>query len=155
MDNIKSSLHNEINNMSSEISGSITTTVKKHSGSSVTTSANDTSSANGFTLNYKEYCKLIVFVKLIAGQQDVMPNRAATLMQANVMTAKNGSNPNFKITEAYTLVSIDATVEMGTLFPWGVQMNDSTAVDGSTDFLMDWSNWKNSININYYGVNGY
>lgn len=156
MDNIKSSLHNEINNMSSEISGSITTTVKKHSGSSVTTSANDTSSANGFTLNYKEYCKLIVFVKLIAGQQDVMLNRAATLMQANVMTAKNGSNPNFKITEAYTLVSIDATVEMGTLFPWGVQMNDSTAVDGSTDFLMDWSNWgKNSININYYGVNGY
>ena len=156
VDNIKSVLHEEIGNLSSEISGSITTTIQDNLGNYVQTAVTDTATSGGFTLNYKEYCKIIVFIKLIEGKENVMLNRAATLIQANVVTAKVNNNENFKITNAYTLVGISARIKMGTLFSWAVQVDENSEVDGTTNTRFDFSHLGDTyVYINYNAVNGY
>ena len=164
--NIKSILNDKIDSVSSYI-GNATNGFIEDAMSNVSKPVSlsksnkaDTATSGGFTLNYKEYCKIMVFVKLInpldAGAEGKMLNRAATLMQANVITATNNANSNFKIVNAYTLIGVNATVEMGTLFPWAVEVSDTSNADGSLGAKLDFNNLGDyKIKIKYNAVNGY
>lgn len=125
----------------------------------------DTDASSGITLNYKEYCKIfmLLFVSL---NQDQMLQRAAVLITANMRhiapIKDSKGNPitiraqeDFDITNANTLFSVNAQVQMMTLFPWPVKdMQDET--NSQTGIQLDLQNIRNSnMTINYCGVNGY
>ena len=115
----------------------------------------DSATSGGFTLNYKEYCKLIVFIKLIEGKEKVMLLRTSALIEANVNNAKVNKNPNFKMKNANTLVSINAKVKLGTLFPWDVSIDENETM-GETRASLDLSHLgSNYVIIDYNAINGY
>lgn len=153
--NLKSTLHDELGSMTTEISGSVSEKISDSLGNTISDNmVSDSASSNGFTLNYKEYCKIMVFVKLIENKEGVMLNRAAALIEANVQAAED--NDQFGITKTCTLVKIDATVRLKTFFPWAVKVEDSTDVDGSTGIQPDLTKLgEYDVDIHYQGINGY
>lgn len=162
--NIKSILKDKIDSVSASIGNSANSLIEgamsnvSNPISLSKSNKSDTATSGGFTLNYKEYCKIMVFVKLISAESEgKMLNRAATLMQANVVTATNNANPSsFKMKNAYTLVGVNATVEMGTLFPWAVELSDTSNTDGSVGAKLDFNNLGDyKVKIKYNAVNGY
>lgn len=154
--NLKNVLHEGIDDMSSKITGTVTESLEGAAENLKLDKVKDASASTGFTLNYKEYCKIFVLVKLAAGQEPKMLNRAAALIEANVKTANGVNNPEFQIINAYTLVSIKSKVRMGTLFPWGVSVEDASGTTGSVDLSLDMENFgENFVTINYQAVNGY
>ena len=155
-DNLKSVMHEGFDDMSAKLSGTVTKTLDEAAEKLNLNKVKDASASKGFTLNYKEYCKIFVLVKLAAGQEPKMLNRAATLIEANVRTANGTNNSEFHIVEGYTLVGIKSNVKMGTLFPWGVSVSDSSDTTGSVDMSLDLNNLgENFVTINYQAVNGY
>lgn len=114
----------------------------------------DTGLASKVTLNYKEYCKILMLIMVYANQQNVL-QRAGVLITANMRNPKPQEKVEFSLTEAHTLFSVNANVNMGTLFPWPVKdvMDEANPNSG---IQLDWSKLGgNSVTINYCGVNGY
>lgn len=145
--NLKGYVHEGMSSVSSKLTGKITETLGN--GQHI-----NKSGSGGITINYKEYCKILMFIGFI-GQEENYLKRAAALIQANVRYSAKGSNPNFSMTKAYTLFYVGSTVEMKTLFPWGVSINISD-VDAQGSANLDFSNLgNNSVKINYSGINGY
>lgn len=145
--NLKGYVHEGMSSVSSKLTGKITETLGNGQGV-------NKSGSGGITINYKEYCKILMFIGFI-GQEENYLKRAAALIQANVKYSAKGSNPNFSMTKAYTLFYVGSTVEMRTLFPWGVSINTSD-VDAQGSANLDFSNLgNNSVKINYSGINGY
>lgn len=154
--NLKSSIHEEFDKASEQISGTLTNAVSNtiSSYASDVIPAADTSSSGGFTLNYKEYCKIFMLIQLAANENGVM-QRGAALMEANVQNATSHANSKFKMTEAYTFVYVNANVKIGTLFDWNVSVDDNNAT-GQSGVNPDFSKLgDHSVVINYTGVNGY
>lgn len=117
----------------------------------------DTDASSGVTLNYKEYCKIFMLIFVTANQDK-------TLQRAGVLITANMRHPNpetaekqdkFDITKANTLFSVNAQLDMTTLFPWPiVDMQDETSPE--TGIQLDLSHIQSSaVKINYCGVNGY
>ncbi len=145
--NLKGYVHEGMSSVSSKLTGKITETLGN--GQHI-----NKSGSGGITINYKEYCKILMFIGFI-GQEENYLKRAAALIQANVRYSAKGSNPNFSMTKAYTLFYVGSTVDMKTLFPWGVSINTSD-VDAQGSANLDFSNLgNNSVKINYSGINGY
>ncbi|MCQ2408750.1 MAG: DUF5702 domain-containing protein, partial [Oscillospiraceae bacterium] len=165
--NVKDFMHEQFASASEQISGSL-----KNAASNLTDklptgqSGNlDTSATSGgFSLNYKEYCKILMMIFICTSENQIL-QRAGVLVTANmrnpypknpnVNEAYMGTAKNFDLTKANTLFSVTAQVEMKTLFPWGVQVNQG---EGNEDegLKLDLSELgNNSIKINYCGINGY
>ena len=165
-DNLKEYAHEQIEAAGDKISGKAKEVVAesaKNSASNLASGATKSKSiAAKITMNYKEYCKLFVFIELIAGNEDAMLNRAAVLMQLNVNYAVKGSRDrtivsagtkNFKMTEAYTMFYVHADMQMGTLFPWAVKVDtNETGAEASLDLS---HLGENSVNLRYSGMAGY
>lgn len=152
IEELKNIIGDKMTGYADQISGAITDSLD----GMVTqvTDAVDTSSASaGVTLNYKEYCKIFVFLK-IALNEESMLQRCGALVEANVRAADE-KHASFDITNAFTLMYVDAKVNMHTLFPWGVEteLNDVT---GNNSFGFGFGNMtSNDVKIHYSGVNGY
>lgn len=114
----------------------------------------DTDASSGVTLNYKEYCKIFMLIFVTANQDKIL-QRAAVLVTANVRHEASRPQADFDITKAHTMFSVNAQVEMMTLFPWPVKdIQDETSSD--TGIKLDLNNIRSSnMLINYCGVNGY
>lgn len=154
-DNVKGVMRDGLNDISGSVSDSLTSAFEDAS-EGIDFDAKDASTSKGITLNYKEYCKIFVLIKLAAKQESKMLNRAAALMQVNVNTASGNNNPDFEIVKYYTLVGIKADVRMGTLFPWAVAVEDSSHKTGNVNMNLDFKNLgENFVTINYQAVNGY
>ncbi|MBR6274969.1 MAG: hypothetical protein IKR27_08205 [Lachnospiraceae bacterium] len=155
---LKSYVHEEIGKISKQVTGqvteAVTNAVSNYAGQAVSTVSK--SASGQLTLNYKEYCKIFVFIKLCSnsGERECL-QRAAALIECNVKHAKNNADANFQIDKAYTLFYIGVEARMKTLFPWGVKAtSDDTGSEGSAGF--DISNLgNNSVVIKYHGLNGY
>ena len=119
-------------------------------------------SSRVITLNYKEYCKIFMFIKLLSdsGEKNALL-RAGALIQANVRYAVKdpdtnplGGNKDFVISESYSIIYVGAKARMTTIFPWGVTVDDDGT--GAADASFDISNMgDNSIVINFSGINGF
>ncbi|GEM_PF-4466338 len=165
--NVKDFMHEQFDNASEQISGhlknaakNLTDKIPGKSGTGLDTGA----TSGGFSLTYKEYCKVLMMIFICTSENQIL-QRAAVLITAN-MRHPYPNNPkvgqdvianagSFDITNANTLFSVSAQVKMKTLFPWGVQDNQG---DGNTDtgLKLDLSDLgDNSIKINYCGINGY
>lgn len=160
--NIKSYIHDEIEKAGQQLSGTIKSEIKDVASqvAEKSISTKSTSVAAKITMNYKEYCKIFMFIGLIDNNESNMLKRAAVLMQLNVNYAVKGGNSiskigssNFHINQAYTLFYVGAEMKMGTLFPWSVEIKD----DGTnTDINLDLSNLgDNYITLKYGGITGY
>ena len=156
--NLKNYMHEQMDSAAEEITGKvseqISNTVSEYATDVVTDGIDSAASSGGFSLNYKEYCKIFVLLN-IAFDETKMLQRSAVLIQANVRNAPTMANPKFEMVNANTLVSVNASVKLGTLFPWTVSddINDAT---GDNDVNLDFSHLgTNYITMNYNGINGY
>ena len=170
--NIKSYLHDGMDSLSESATSTVNSTIQSSvdafnnarkpsdDGFSKKNPLEDATDAGvesgGFTLNYKEYCKIFVLIH-IAANEDIMLQRAAAIMQTNVCAGdKDGrKNENFHMNSADTMVSVNAKVKLGTLFPWVAQDSlDDASID--PDISVDTSHiGSNFVNIDYNGVTGY
>lgn len=153
VNDLKSVLHEKMNNVAAQISGTTNDFIGDIAGSAVK-SIDASASSGGFSLNYKEYCKIFMFMNLPFNETNML-QRTAVLIQANIRHATSNSNSSFEMVKANTLVSVNAKVKMGTLFPWMVQdnLNDAT---GQSGLELDFSDiGSNYVVINYSGINGY
>ncbi|MBD5143039.1 MAG: hypothetical protein HDT22_05430 [Ruminococcus sp.] len=161
--NLKSYMHEQIDNVGQELSGVAKDTIKDAASQVAenTISTKSTSVAAKVTMNYKEYCKLFMFIGLVSSDnQSKMLQRAAVLMQLNVNYAVKGGetveaigNTDFHMNNAYTLFYISANMKMGTLFPWAVKLDDNgTEVETSLDFSNLGTNY---VNLKYSSIAGY
>lgn len=151
-ENIKSIVGDKINSLSEELTSKATQAIagKLKDGALNMT---DVTAAGGLTLNYKEYCKIFMIINVAADENKVL-KRCAALVQANVRHA-DGGNDKFDITKAHTLVSVDASVKLGTLFPWTVSVTENNSA-GESGIAFDFSHLgSNYVTIDYSGVNGY
>lgn len=106
------------------------------------------------TLNYKEYCKIFMLL-FVTFNQDKMLQRAGVMMTANMQTALSKPQPDFDLTKANTMFSVNAQMKMATLFPWPVKdvMNETSP---DTGIQLDLSNIRGSVmTVDYCAVNGY
>ena len=145
------------NNVSQKLSQEVTKNISKGSKSK--------SIAAKVTMNYKEYCKLFMFIGLVIGNQDdEMLKRAAALMQANVNYAvkvengnvvniKSENQRNFQMTSSYTMFYVKADLKMNTLFPWAVKV-ETTETDTNANFDLS-KLGGNSVRVSYSGIAGY
>ncbi|MBQ8961466.1 MAG: hypothetical protein IJ071_09710 [Ruminococcus sp.] len=154
---IKSYIHEKTDEAAEKITGKVTDVIDDKLSSKMDQSFDTSASSGGFTLNYKEYCKIFVLMQLMFNETKML-QRAAVLIQANVAAAPDShgsSNASFQMVEANTLVSVNATIRMTTLFPWIVEDNVDDAA-GTADIGLDLSSLgSNSVKINYSGMNGY
>lgn len=139
----KKAIKNGINEVSSNISQSIDSAIPDDKN---IMDKSDASKGKTFTLNYKEYCKIFMCIRLFTEKENVL-NRTSSLIGLNVSKKKN--NNDFNMSEAYTMFQINADVEMPTIFNWNVSVN---ADDNSLSFD---NTSNNSVKIKYSAVNGY
>lgn len=114
----------------------------------------DTATTTSVCLNYKEYCKILTLL-FVTFNQEAMLQRSAVLITANMRHATSNADANFEITNANTLFSVNAQVNMRTLFPWPArdELNDT---DPNSGLKFDLNNIHGkTMTINYCGVNGY
>ena len=126
----ESFMNEKMGERADKVSGSVTEHLSSWIGDSVgnavSSAIDSTSGGLGITMNYREYCKLFVFVELALGHESGMLQRTAALIEMNVKhgQGKNSSkNTTFDITKAYTLLFAKGTVKVKTIFPWGTVVN--------------------------------
>ena len=111
-----------------------------------------TSLAASFTLSYKEYLKTFMMLGLIANKDGILM-RCADLIQLNV-SSRPGAD-GFNITEALTMIGIDASVKVKTSF---LDVPVSTGVDsnGNSTYGLDFTKLGTGERIIHYkGIMGY
>ena len=83
-----------------------------------------------------------------------MLQRCGALVEANVR-ASDDNHSGFRITNAFTLMYVEADVRMHTLFPWGVDVTQNEVTgDNTFGFSLD-NMTENEVKLHYSGVNGY
>ena len=147
IDNAKGQVKSIISENMDSLSESITSKIPSSNGS--TTGTNSITSKFN-SLNYKEYCKIFVFIRIVADEKSVL-NNTAKIIQCNVNKKKNG----FCMGKAYTMVQISSDIRMNTLFPWAVSV-DMDESNNEESINSDIKNAQSdSILIRYNAVNGY
>ncbi|MDE6087695.1 MAG: hypothetical protein K2G25_04850, partial [Oscillospiraceae bacterium] len=162
VDNLKEYANEKIEEAGDKLAEKSTKLVSDYVSKNVTIGTKSTSVAAKVTMNYKEYCKLFIFIGLLGNQEDAMMQRAAALMQVNVKYAVKGTpdgkpqkagTEDFHMTQAYTLFTVEADMKLGTLFPWAVKVEtDDTGMNASPDFSHLGGNY---VNMKYSGLAGY
>lgn len=151
VDKAKDIVHDKVSEFSDELSGKISDVVSSHVKDTITSI--DSGSSGGFTLDYKEYCKIFVFLNIAMNEQKML-KRCAALVGANVKNADKDHN-NFDIEKAFTLVYVSADIKMNTLFPWGVE-NTYSDTTGDNSYGFNLGNMgSNSVKVHYDAMNGY
>ncbi len=115
----------------------------------------DTGMASGVTLNYKEYCKILMLIMTACNEKNIL-QRAGVLITSNMRYPTPGCEEQpFDLTSANTLFSVNANVNMMTLFPWPVKdVIDEANPDSGLQ--LDLSRIRtDKATISYCGVNGY
>lgn len=130
----------------------------KKSGSSVT-EADPKSKGKGLTLNYKQYVKIFTLVGLMTNE-DAMLQRCAALIQVNMnqnADLQTTGKKEYHLGTAYTLVEIDATVELNTIFSYEANVNGQTEAedDGLYSGLSTLWNNPGKSQLHYHSVMGY
>lgn len=155
-ENIKSYLDEQISDIGDDLAGTAKSLVKSSSGKipDDVVDTNSKSVAAKITMNYKEYCKLFMFINMV-GDETKCLQRAAALIQANVQYAAKDANSGFKMTQAYTMFHVGADVKLGTLFPWSpvtVTAGEGTGTSTDVDLTKLGGNY---VTMQYSGINGY
>lgn len=152
---IKDYISDQLGELSNQISGAVTDAVSGLADK-VGDKIDTASGSGGFTLNYKEYCKIFIFLNIVA-HENKMLQRAAALAEANVRVGVDGGTgkDEFDICNAYSMFYIDSDVRMNTLFPWAadVSLDELTQEDGFTLNLSELT--KDGLKVHYSGINGY
>lgn len=156
--NLKNYMHEQMDKAAEKISGQVSETISdaisEYATDVVTDGIDSAASSGGFSLNYKEYCKIFVLLNIMADETKML-QRAAVLIQANVQNAQTMANPQFEMTKANTLVSVKASIKLGTLFPWAVS-DDINDASGDNNINLDFTHLGSDyIIMNYNGINGY
>lgn len=130
----------------------------KKSGSSVT-EADPKSKGKGMTLNYKQYVKIFTLVGLMTNE-DAMLQRCAALIQVNMnqnADLQTTGKKEYHLGTAYTLVEVDATVELNTIFSYEANVNGQTEAedDGLYSGLSTLWNNPGKSQLHYHSVMGY
>lgn len=115
----------------------------------------DTGMASGVTLNYKEYCKILMLIMTACNEKNIL-QRAGVLITSNMRyPTPDCEEQPFDLTSANTLFSVNANVNMMTLFPWPVKdVIDEANPDSGLQ--LDLSRIRtDKATISYCGVNGY
>lgn len=147
IDSAKGQVKSIISENMDSLSESITSKIPSSNGSATGTNS-ITSKFN--SLNYKEYCKIFVFIRIAADEKGVL-NNTAKIIQCNVNKKKNV----FCMGKAYTMVQISSDIRMNTLFPWAVSV-DMDESNNEESINSDIKNAQSdSILIRYNAVNGY
>jgi hypothetical protein len=160
VENLKTAIKDEVSEVGSKFAANTTNVVKKGIADysidpPEDVVAKDKSSAGGVKMNYKEYCKLFMFIKLLTdGGETAAMQRAAAIMTANVRYAKKNADENFSMTTAYTIINVHADTKMSTMFPWTVSVSEG---DGGTGGMRaDFSHLGGFfVPISYDALNGY
>lgn len=148
IDSAKGQVKSIISENMDSLSESITSKIPSSSNGSTTGTNSITSKFN--SLNYKEYCKIFVFIRIAADEKGVL-NNTAKIIQCNVNKKKNV----FCMGKAYTMVQISSDIRMNTLFPWAVSV-DMDESNNEESINSDIKNAQSdSILIRYNAVNGY
>lgn len=157
----KSEIHNWMDEATTSLTANVTATMNETTGEKslnltkeVKDTADDNVSSRVITLNYKEYCKIFMLL-FVTFNQDKMLQRAGVMMTANMQTALSKPQPDFDLTKANTMFSVNAQMKMATLFPWPVKdvMNETSP---DTGIQLDLSNIRGSVmTVDYCAVNGY
>lgn len=155
-ENIKSYLDEQISDIGDDLAGTAKSLVKSSSGKipDDVVDTNSKSVAAKITMNYKEYCKLFMFINMV-GDETKCLQRAAALIQANVQYAAKDANSGFRMTQAYTMFHVGADVKLGTLFPWSpvtVTAGEGTGTSTDVDLTKLGGNY---VTMQYSGINGY
>lgn len=147
----KDVVHDKVSEFSDELSGKISGAISDHVKDAIPSI--DSGSSGGFTLDYKEYCKIFVFLNIAMNEQKML-KRCAALVGANVKNADK-DHSNFDIEKAFTLVYVNADIKMNTLFPWGVE-NTFSDTTGDNSYGFNIGNMgSNSVKVHYDAMNGY
>ncbi|MBQ8108437.1 MAG: hypothetical protein IJ129_06820 [Ruminococcus sp.] len=155
VENVKGMFHDKMGEVSEKISG----TINEHLSDATQKVTDASGGSGGFTLNYKEYCKIFIFIHIVT-DENIMLNRCAALIQANVQNAPkigedDQAKPNFDITKAYTMMHVSSDVKIRTLFSWGAQTTFNEAT-GENDVGFSLGNMTmDSVTMKYDHVNGY
>ena len=155
VENVKGMFHDKMGEVSEKISG----TINEHLSDATQKATDASGGSGGFTLNYKEYCKIFIFIHIVT-DENIMLNRCAALIQANVQNAPkigedDRAKPNFDITKAYTMMHVSSDVKIRTLFSWGAQTTFNEAT-GENDMGFSLGNMTmDSVTMKYDHVNGY
>lgn len=131
-----------LDNMASKINGKIANSSLPDTPSG---EKGRTGAANALSMNYKEYVFLFIAVQSIANEEDML-RRIGNLIQANVACSKKEGASDFKITQAYTLLEVNASADLATTF---FALPVPTAGGGSVQLGND------SYQIGYRSVLGY
>ena len=151
VDKVKDLVHDKVSDFSEKLSGKISSAVSSHVKDAIPSI--DSGSSGGFTLDYKEYCKIFVFLNIAMNEQKML-KRCAALVGANVKNADK-DHTNFDIEKAFTLVYVNADIKMNTLFPWGVE-NTFSDTTGDNSYGFNIGNMgSNSVKVHYDAMNGY
>lgn len=114
----------------------------------------DTGLASRVTLNYKEYCKILMLIIVNVNSETVL-QRAGVLITANMRHPEHEKTVDFNLTSANTLFSVNANVNMMTLFPWPVKdVIDEANPDSGIQLDLTHLQSK-MMTLSYCGVNGY
>ena len=126
--------------------------------------------AGSIEMNYKQYLKIFMMVGLLADQNALL-QRCAALIQVNMnhmpATSDRANKGYIKKTEynlsmpsAYTMVEIDATVMLNTIFSYGIDVSGTTGTTSQDDAGLYsglkglWSN-SGTSELNYHSVMGF
>lgn len=106
--------------------------------------------ASAFSLTYKEYLKAFTMMALVANETSML-KRCAELIQANVAQEKS----SFDITQAFTMVEVNAEISIRTTF-FDVPITTGVDAVGNPIYDLDFSNiGSGRQKIKYVGILGY
>lgn len=147
-------LKNEVSQIISEggdqVKEKVTSAIDDYLGDLGGTEGGGTAAAAGFSLTYKEYVKAFMLLSITANKTSML-QRCAELIQANV----SQSNTSFNITNAYTMIEVNATVSIRTTF-FDVPVTSGVDANGNPTYDLDFSNiGSGRQEIKYVGILGY
>lgn len=157
---IKSFMHEQITVGTQKLTGMVGTVVDEAKAQTATSlkkedvKGPDTGLASRVTLNYKEYCKILMLIIVNVSSETVL-QRAGVLITANMRHPEHEQTVDFNLTSANTLFSVNANVNMMTLFPWPVKdVIDEANPDSGIQLDLTHLQSK-MMTLSYCGVNGY
>lgn len=105
------------------------------------------SKAVALTMNYKEYLKLFTLIGLFVNKPDMM-KRIGILIEYNAQNSSNEEAKKFTLSNAYTMVKVDAEVSVQTSF----MRNIASTIGQSNPSFLD---SEGKYTFQYKGVLGY
>ena len=125
-----------------------------------------TTSGKAITLTYKEYLKIFIMLNTLSDEKEkAMLSRIATLIQINMTNGMDNividdteyeKNGDFNITEAYTMLEVEADAKINTWFMGMFVPDYNMNADGSTSYEYNYSDIASKEKkISYKGVLSY